>query len=148
MYEQLRHGAASPVIVDTSVLVALFHDRDQHVAEARAFFDGVRSGRLRARPLYTSEYVVDELATTLLSRTDHDRASQAVASVRESTLLHVLHVDEAAYELAADRFIEYDDRALSFTDHVIGVQATDRGVDVVLSFDGEFTALGLTTLPE
>lgn len=148
MYERLGHGAASPVFVDTSALVALFHGRDQHAPDAREFFDGVRSGRLRARPLYTSEYVVDELATTLLSRTDHDRASRAVTSVRESTLLQVLHVAEAAFDLAADRFLEYDDQAFSFTDHVIGVQAMDRNVDVVLSFDGEFEALGLTTLPE
>lgn len=148
MYERLRHGAASPVFVDTSGLVALFHERDQNAPDAREFFDGVRSGRLRARPLYTSEYVVDELATTLLSRTGHDLASRAVTSVRESTLLQVLHVHEAAYDLAADRFVAYDDQAFSFTDHVIGAQAMDRGVDIVLSFDQEFAALGLTTVPE
>lgn len=148
MYERLSHGASSPVFVDTSALVALFQERDQHTSDAMEFFDGVRSGRLRARPLYTSEYVVDELATTLLSRTDHDLAGRAVTSVRESTLLQVLHVHEAAYDLAAERFLEYDDQAFSFTDHVIGVQAMDRGVDIVLSFDQEFAALGLTTIPE
>lgn len=136
------------MFVDTSALVALFHARDQHAAEAREFLEGVRDGRLRARPLFTSEYVVDELATTLLSRTDHGQASRALESIHGSTLLHVLHVDESMYERSVDRFLEYDDQTFSFTDHVIGVQAGERGVDLVLSFDREFAALGLTTLPE
>lgn len=148
MYARLRRGAASPVFLDTSALVALFHERDRHSAEAREFFDGVRDGSLRARPLYTSEYVVDELATTLLSRVDHDLASRALEALRESTLINVLHVDPSTYELAADRFLEYDDHDLSFTDHVIGVQARGRSADLVFSFDQEFAALGLTTLPE
>lgn len=148
MYDRLRRGTTSAVFVDTSALVALFHGRDRHSGEARVFFEGVRVGALRARPLYTSDYVVDELVTTLLGRVDHDRAGQALHALRETTLITVLHVDPATYELAADRFLDYDDQGLSFTDHVIGVQAADRGTDLVLSFDQEFAALNLTTLPE
>ena len=136
------------MFVDTSAFVALFHERDQRSAEARAFFAGVRDGRLRARPIYTSEYVVDELVTTLLGRVGHDRASRALEALRETSLVNVLHVDGSTYELAVDRFLAYDDHDLSFTDHVIGVQALDRGVDLVVSFDQEFAALGLSTLPE
>lgn len=147
MYDRLSSGPATPVFVDTSALVAHFHRRDQHAAESHAFFAGVRDGRLRARPLLTSEYVVDELATTLLGRTDHARASRAVESVHDSTLLRVLHVDESTYSRAVERFLAYDDQAFSFTDHVVAAQAAERRVDHVLTFDQEFAALGLTTLP-
>lgn len=148
MYDRLRHGSATPVFVDTSALVGLFHGRDQHASDTRAFVSGVRDGSLRARPIYTSEYVIDELATVLLSRADHGVASQAVTSLRDSTLVQTLHVDRSVYELASDRFLAFDDQAFSFTDHVIGVQAQNRGVDIIISFDQEFATLGLQTLPE
>lgn len=147
MYGVLRRGAATPVFVDSSAVVAHFYSRDRHRDAASTFFRGVRDGDLRARPLYTSEYVVDEAATTLLSRAGHERAAQAVGFLRDSSQIHVLHVDHATYDAACARFAEYDDQAMSFTDHVVGIQARERDVEYVLSFDQDFEALGLTTLP-
>lgn len=147
MYEVLQRGGATAVFIDSSAIVAHFHSRDQHRDEARAFFRGVRDGELRARPLYTSEYVVDEATTTLLARAGHDRAAQALAFLRDSALVHVLHVDPTTYEGACEQFTEYDDHAMSFTDHVIGLQADEKAVEYVLSFDQDFEILGLTTLP-
>lgn len=148
MFERLRHGAATPVFVDSSALVANFHVRDRNHRDALAFFRGLRDGELRARPLYTSEYVVDEVGTTLLGRADHERAARAVDYLRESRAIEVLHVDRSTYDRALDRFVEFDDQALSITDHVIGVQAGDRNVELVLSFDGDFAALGFSTIPQ
>lgn len=147
MYEVLQHGAATAVFIDSSAIVAHFHSRDHHCDEARAFFSGVRDGELRARPLYTSEYVVDEATTTLLARAGHDRAAQALAFLRDSALVHILHVAPSTYDDACEQFSEYDDQAASFTDHVIGLQAHEKDVEYVLSFDQDFEIFGLTTLP-
>lgn len=147
MYEVLQRGAATAVFIDSSAIVAHFHSRDHHRDEARAFFSGVRDGELRARPLYTSEYVVDEATTTLLARAGHDRAAQALAFLRDSALVHILHVSPSTYDAACEQFSEYDDQAASFTDHVIGIQAHEKDVEYVLSFDQDFEIFGLTTLP-
>lgn len=147
MYEALRSGVATAVFIDSSAIVAYFHRTDEHRDEARAFFRGVRDGELRARPLYTSEYVVDEAATTLLARAGHDRAANAVEFLRGSSQLHVLHVEPPVYDAACDQFVEYDDQSVSFTDHVIGTQAREKAVEYVLSFDQDFEVLELTTLP-
>lgn len=147
MYESLRSGVATAVFIDSSAVVAYFHPNDERREEARAFFRGVRDGELRARPLYTSEYVVDEAATTLLARAGHDRAVDAVNFLRGSSQLHVMPVETQVYETACDQFVEYDDQSMSFTDHVIGIQAHEKAVECVFSFDQDFDVLGLTTLP-
>lgn len=147
MYEALRSGPAVPVFVDSSAFVAHFHTRDRNHGDAAEFFAGVRDGDIRARPLLTSEYVVDETATTLLARGGHGVAATAVERLRDSSLLRVRHVDPSTYEAACDRFVAFDDQPLSFTDHVIGLQARSEGADHVLTFDGGFEALGLSVLP-
>lgn len=147
MYEALRIGIATPVFLDTSGIVAHFHSRDRHREAAREFFRGVRDGELRARPLITSEYVVDEATTTLLSRADHDRAATALEFLRQTSLVQVLPVDTATYEAAGDQFIEYAYHPASFTDHVIAIQAQEKAVDTILSFDQDFERFGLTTIP-
>lgn len=148
MFERLRHGRAEPVFLDSTAIISYFSLRDRHHDAASTFFRGVRDEELRARPLYTSEYVVDEVGTTLLSRVGHDRAAEAVEFLRRSVAIHVLHVDPDTYDQALDRFVEFDDQTASVTDHVIAVQAIDRNVECVLSFDGDFAVFGLTTLPE
>lgn len=147
MYDVLRSGVATAVFIDSSAIVAYFNRTDVHGDEARAFFRGVRNGELRARPLYTSEYVVDEAATTLLARAGHGRAAQAVEFLRGSSQVHLLHVEPSVYDSACERFVDYDDQSLSFTDHVIGTQARENAVEHVLSFDQDFEVIGLTTLP-
>lgn len=147
MYEVLQHGVAKAVFIDSSAIVAYFHSRDRYRDEARAFFRGVREDELRARPLYTSEYVVDEAVTTLLSRAGHDRAAQALEFLRGSSHIPILHVDPATYDAASEQFVAYDDQAASFTDHVIGIQAHEHSAEYVLSFDQDFEIFGLTTLP-
>ena len=136
------------MFVDSSAFVAYFHGRDRHTDDARTFFRSVRDGELRARPLLTSEYVVDETATTLLSHAGHGAAAAAIEQLRTSSLVRVRHVDRPTYDAACDRFVEFDDQPLSFTDHVIGLQALANGAEHVLSFDAGFEALGLTTLPQ
>lgn len=108
----------------------------------------MRDGDLRARPLLTSEYVVDETATTLLSHAGPGIAATAIEQLRASAQIRIRHVDGATFDAACDRFVEYDDQAISFTDHVVAVQARANDADYVLSFDGDFETLGLTTLPE
>lgn len=147
MYDRFRHGAARPVFLDSSAIVAHFHSRDSHRDAGRAFFRGIRDGELRARPLYMSEYVVDEATTTLLARAGHDRASTALEFLRGSSLVHHLHVDPPTHETAVDQFIADDDQSASFTDHVIAIQARAKAVEHVLSFDQDFGRFGLTTIP-
>lgn len=147
MYEPLHHGATSAVSIDSSAIVAHFHSRDHHRDVVRAFFRGLRDGAIRARPLYTSEYVMDESTTTLPARAGHDRAAQSLEFLRDSSQIRVLHVDPETHETACEQFAECDDHDASFTDHILGIQAHKKSVEYVLSFDQDFERFGLTTLP-
>jgi len=147
VYDVLKRGARKAVMLDTSLLVAYFHPEDENHAAARAFFAGFREETIRARPLYTSESAVDEMATTLLGRANHDRATQALAFLDSSSQLRVLHVDPDTYARTIEQFSAYDDQAASFTDHAIAIQARDNDVEYVVSFDGDFAVFDLVTLP-
>jgi len=147
VYRVLRQGAAKGVMLDTSLLVAYFHPDDENHAAAREFFTGFREETIRARPLYTSEYVVGEIATTVLGRANHDRASEAVQFVDSSKHLCVQHVDPDTYSRAIEQFGTCSDQTASFTDHVIAFQAREHDVEYVVSFDGDFEVFDLVTLP-
>ena len=78
------------------------------------------------RPLYTSTYVLDELVTLILS-----------------------HPDKANFDSTCEQFVRYDDHAISFTDHMSGVLAAERGIEHVFTFDPDhFRTLGFTAVPD
>lgn len=135
------------LFLDTSGLVAYFHPRaDEHEATA-AFVERVRDGELPYRPLYTSTYVLDELVTVLESRGDHHLASHALETLPASDATRVVYESPERFEAAVEAYHRYDDLDASFTDHLIAAQMDARGVEHVLTYDGDFAALGLTPVP-
>lgn len=145
-FRPARPGPAG-LFVDTTALFSLFYGGANRHDAAKSFFDAQRTERLPYQLLLTNRYVLDELATLLQSRASHRTAATALDRVGSSGLISVLSVDDTAFQRTVERFRRYDDHAISFTDHTIGVQADRRDVDHVLAFDGDFEALGLTTIP-
>lgn len=129
-----------PVVLDTSVLVALVHERDPHRPDARRFIERVLAGEL-GQPV-SSEYVLDEGLTLLRRRPGRRGASRDYASYffgdevspppirMVTTTLQDVH---DATELHFDRW----DQGLSFTDCALAVLA-DRLDAPIASFDDHF----------
>ena len=117
---------ATPLFIDTGAFYARFVETAERHERATAVFEAIGSGDAVYRPLYTSTYVLDELATLMLSHGDHAAATEAVTRVRESPTL-VIHPDEVDFNATYEQFSQYDDHEISFTDHMSSVLASERG---------------------
>lgn len=142
-------AGATPLFVDTGPYYARFVSNAPLHERATAVFEGIRNGDLPYRPLYTSTYVLDELATLLVRRSTHTKATDALEAVRESSAFSILHPDPTDFEEACAQFARFDDHEIEFTDHMNGVLATDRAVGHVFTFDpDDFRPLGFRAVPD
>ena len=140
--------AAQPLFVDTSAWYAIFDEDDAAHERAWEVFDAIRDERLAYRPLYTTSHVVGELATLLLARADHGTATRALAQVRDSGNVYIIHSDPVSMRDAIDEFARYDDQLISLVDHLTVVLANERDADHVFTFDTDFRTLGCTVVPD
>jgi len=129
------------VFVDTGVFYA-HHDEDapRHEA-ARTAFDELLSGEYG--PLYTNDYVLDEVVTLTRKRTGSFAASKTIADRilgrgAFPTVVDVQYVTRPVVTAALDVYERYDDHDLSFTDGVVVATCETAGIDRVCSFDDDF----------
>lgn len=146
LFEPDADGSA-PLFLDTSALVPLFTTAAAQHEEVTAFFGALADDGFAYQPLYTNQYVLDEVVTLLLSRATPRAAADALDAVEESVAIQVLSVGDDEFDRAVEAFHEYADHSFSLTDHLIAIQADDRGVSHVLSYDDDFRTLDLTVVP-
>lgn len=140
-------SGATPLFIDTGAFYARFVETAQRHDRATAVFEAIGAGEAVYRPLYTSTYVLDELATLILSHRHHESATAALDRVRQSPTT-VVHPDKADFDRTCEQFAQYDDHDISFTDHMTGVLAGERDIKHVFTFDPDhFRTLGFTAVP-
>jgi predicted nucleic acid-binding protein len=138
---------ATPLFIDTGAFYARFDENSSLHERASAIFTGIGSGELVYRPLYTSTYVLDELATLILSHRNQTEAVAALDRVLDSPVT-VVDPDWADFDACREQFTRYDDQTSSFTDHMTTILAADRDVEYVFTFDpDDFRPLGVTVVP-
>jgi predicted nucleic acid-binding protein len=142
-----RHPGVTRLFLDTSALFAFFREESPRHSEATAFFDGVSSDALPYRPLYVNQHVLGETATFLTSRVSTEAAIQAIDVLSESRPVETIQMGEDAIGATVATLRRFRDVGIAFTDHTIGVQASERNVHHVFTYDGDFETLGLTTIP-
>lgn len=134
------------LFVDSSAFYAYFYPDDERHDDARTFFARVRDGDLPYRPLFTDDYVLDEVVTRLRMHAGYEAASEALAAIHDGSTVRCERVSAADLTAAIDRFRTYPDHELSFTDHVIVAQMERLDLDHVLTYDGDFAAFDYTTI--
>lgn len=142
-----RTQKATPLFFDTSGLYPYFYDRASQHEEITQFFAALSTGDLAFRPLFTNQYVIDELVSLLLSHANHETAASAVHTLQSSDALTILSVTDRVFDHALAAFHEYTDHAISLTDHTIAIQADAHDSNTILSYDDDFTILGFTVVP-
>ncbi|WP_227356127.1 type II toxin-antitoxin system VapC family toxin [Haladaptatus salinisoli] len=113
---------------------------------ARSVFDALRREAIPYQPLFTSRYVLSELAT-LTRKVNHKTAVDALQTIRRSESFNILPVGEGVFAAASDEFERCDDQQISFVDHTSAVLAREYDIDHIFTFDQNFTMLGLTRIP-
>lgn len=145
---QPKTSGATALFIDSSALYAYYYPRDRRHGVAREFFETERTGELPYRPLFTNDYVLDEVVTRLRRHATHEIACEALGSIYDGGVFEFRAVTGTVLGTAVEGFRTYDDHGeLSFTDHVIVAHADSLSVDHVLAFDGDFETFGLTTIP-
>lgn len=138
----------TPLFVDTATLFARFNERAHEHDRAVRIFRAIRSNDLAYGPLFTSRYVLSELATLLLRKVGHSAAVNALETVRDAGSINVLPVGDGPFERTCEQFARFDDQQISFIDHAGGVLARSHEVDHVFTFDrDDFRTLGFTVVP-
>jgi predicted nucleic acid-binding protein len=141
-------SGVTALFLDSSAIYAYFYPRDELHEDARSAFEAVRTGNLPYRPLYTNDYVLDEVVTRLRRYTSHAVATDALTLLYSSDAIRLRRVPDDVFDEAISRFERYDDHGeISFTDHVIAAHARSLGIDHVYTYDGDFGVFGLTVVP-
>ncbi len=129
------------VFADTSGLLALVNDKDEHhAAAARAF----RKLQSRQAPLLTTSHVLVETYALLGRRL----GVEAVRAFRAdlAPLLEVVWVDQTLHEAGLDLLLKQRRRQLSLVDAVSFVVMAQRRLDEAFAFDPHFEQEGFTLL--
>lgn len=146
---QYRPDSPGPtgLFLDTSGLFARFYPGAPKHEEVVDFFESIAAGNLPYRPLVTNTYVLDELATLLVTTGTHEQATIDLQTLSDSEAVSVSREDEYTFETAMEAFLTCDDQQISYTDHYCAAEMNQRSIDHVLALDGDFETLGFTVLP-
>ena len=128
------------IFVDTGAFVALMRQKDRHHEAARNFM-------VDPPALVTSDYVVDETVTLLLTRVSRDAAERFLGGIRSSRLLRLEMVGKEGFNEAATLFLHYRDKEWSFTDCTSFTIAKRLGIKDVFGVDHHFEQMGLRRVP-
>ncbi|MHA1861510.1 MAG: type II toxin-antitoxin system VapC family toxin [Candidatus Ranarchaeia archaeon] len=132
------------VFLDSNFFVAILNTRDHNYKRALTFLDRFKAGDLGAR--LTSDYVLDEVITTIWSQTHRKdlvvKAYELICNTPD--FVHIQIITKGCLALAYNKwkqFAEWPKRPLSYTDCTILAMMETQNIDQLLSFDEEFEGL-------
>ena len=128
------------VFIDTSFVVALVNEKDQHHARASELsetFDG--------QPLITTDAVLLEVGNAL-ARNFREQAAEIIADFLTSDEVEVVNLDATLFQRAFELYRTHTDKAWGMTDCVSFVVMRERGVTDALTSDKDFRQAGFNAL--
>jgi len=128
------------ILVDTGAWFALSVPSDPDHLAARNFVESNRE------PLFTTDYIADELLTLFRFRRQSQRASQWLESVLLSGAIDLVRITPDDFEHAVAIYRGYSDKLWSFTD-CTSLAAMERlKVAQAFAFDEHFRQFGSITV--
>ncbi|WP_248910700.1 type II toxin-antitoxin system VapC family toxin [Halocatena marina] len=98
----MSSSGATALFFDTGAFFARFVENAPYHDRARAVFDSIQTRGLAYHPLYTSTYVLDELATLIRRKHIHERATDTLTRIQHSEPMTLIHPSEVDFEAACD----------------------------------------------
>lgn len=134
-----------PLFIDTGGFYARVDDDDANHEMTTAVFEAIATDAYG--PVFTSRYVLAEVATLLRYKLSHRDAVTALTEICDSETINLLPVAPDTFTQTVGQFEQYDDQEISFIDHLSGVLAANHDIQHVFAFDGDFATLGFTRVP-
>ncbi len=128
------------IFVDTGAWYAAFVANDPDHAAAAAWF------RKNTEPLFTTDYVLDELLTLLRVRREIPVALKIGPLLLDESLATLEFVLPQDVRQAWVVFQSFRDKEWSFTDCVSRVVMQRRGINEAFAFDDHFRQFGTVTV--
>lgn len=131
--------------LDTNVVVASLLTRDTNHERALRLMQRIRS--VEWQGVYTSDYVVAEVLNLLRTRVGvpdiEERALRLLLGRpgQGSILAGLIRIDPALFALSVERFRQWRDQGLSFTDCTSLVAMDEARVRCIATFDAGFAGL-------
>ncbi len=132
------------IFVDTSAFLGWYNKSDQYHKQARPVWLTLEAEK---RPLYTSNFVLDETLTLLARRTSYPFAAEQGEALYTSSLLTILRPSIADELVSLKLFEKYADQKISFTDCVSFTLMRKVGLSRVFTFDKHFRWAGFEVIP-
>jgi predicted nucleic acid-binding protein len=135
--------SATGVFVDTWGWLALGHRKDAYHLEVKQLYQSIRE---QGVPIFTSDYVLDEVFTLLFRRESAPEAlhfSEGLLAGATLGGLTVERITPARFTMAWHLRKQYKDKPrISFTDLTSIVIMLERGISLVLTQDEHFVQVG------
>jgi len=134
--------------MDTSAFIARYHLKDSRHDDAMSYLRKIESGEAGVKRLYTSDYIIDEVVTTIFARTGSlELTKEYGQAIIESKAIERLTVDEETFLQSWEFFKRMGSVGLSFTDSTSAILIKKKGIHAVFTFDEHFKKLGFNTIP-
>ncbi len=131
------------VFVDTAGWTAIFNAKDHGHRYATDLWERLMR---EDAPLVTTDYVLDETITAVLTRVGHAASVRAGQAILESGAARLVHVADALMRSAWDRYQRFTDKSYSFTDVTSFVVMEQLGIRRAFTFDRHFAQAGFHIL--
>ncbi len=127
------------IVLDTSLVVAYFNNRDDNHTKAEKIIEDVISGRY-GRTAYITDYIFDEVATVSLIRLKNlDRVAKIGKTLLKAT--SIIEIDKDCFDEAWDIFCAQKNTHLSFTDCTIISAMQKNSIENLATFDKDFARI-------
>jgi len=128
------------VFIDTSFVVALVNEKDQHHERASELAD-----LFDAYPLITTDAVLLEVGNAL-ARNFKEQASEVIEDFLTSDEVEIVNLDEALFQSAFELYRRHQDKSWGMTDCISFVVMRERGIVEALTNDKDFQQAGFNAL--
>src|SRR3990172_3105308 len=127
------------LFVDTQGWAALSNKRDSfHLKAVTVNKASIKQGK----KFITSNYILDETYTLILSRIGHTEAVKFGEMIHRTPIIQIVHVTEAIEKMAWQIFKKYSDKKFSFTDCTSFVIMNQHRLSEAFTNDNHFEQMG------
>lgn len=128
------------VLIDTGIFIALRNADDKNHKRSIELMKRALQGEFGF--IYTSDYIFDECITTALVRTKrHDLVVDVGEYILKSPRITKLHITKDDFNSAWEKFKDFKDRSMSFTDCTSLALIEKHNIKQIMSFDSGFDGL-------
>ena len=129
------------IFVDTSFLIALCNEEDKNYSAANQTKEKLLLAlKQNEIDLFYSDYIFDELITTLKSRgVEFSKMKQFGSSLLKSTIFNLVFISQKLFNRSWKLLLKYQDKGWSFTDATSFKIMETFNIQFYLAFDEHFS---------